>query len=99
MLLLHTNAHISHMKIAYHANTIMDAHIVAGMLHVCGVVCYVSGHYLQGAIGDLSPMGFAKVMVNDNDMDAALAIIHEYEYTECVADVDSEYAYPGPNNL
>jgi Putative prokaryotic signal transducing protein len=70
------------MKIAYKANTIIDAHIVAGMLQSFGLVCYVSGHYLQGAVGDLSPMGFANVFVNDEDMDAAEDIIREYESTE-----------------
>lgn len=67
------------MKIAYKANTILDAHIVAGMLQSFGLACYVSGHYLQGAVGDLSPMGFANVFVNDDDFDAASAIIHDYE--------------------
>jgi len=87
------------MKIAYHANTIMDAHIVAGMLQACGIVSFVSGHYLQGAIGDLSPMGFAKVMVNDDDMDAALGLIHDYERAEINVDVNAEYAYPNPEKL
>jgi hypothetical protein len=87
------------MKIAYHANTIMDAHIVAGMLQACGIVSFVSGHYLQGAIGDLSPMGFAKVMVNDDDMDAALALIDDYERAEITVDINAEYAYPNPQKL
>lgn len=82
------------MKIAYHANTIMDAHIVAGMLQACGVACFVSGHYLQGAIGDLSPMGFAKVMVNEDDIDTALALIHDYERAELTDDdTTEEYAF------
>lgn len=87
------------MKIAYHANTIMDAHIVAGMLHAYGIICFVSGHYLQGAIGDLSPMGFAKVMVNDDDLDAALAFIQDYERAEWSLDEDAEYAFPNVNNV
>ena len=87
------------MKIAYHANTIMDAHIVAGMLQACGILSFVSGHYLQGAIGDLSPMGFAKVMVNDDDMDAALALIDDYERAEMVVDINAEYAYPNLKKL
>lgn len=87
------------MKIAYHANTIMDAHIVAGMLNACGILSFVSGHYLQGAIGDLSPMGFAKVIVNDDDMVAALALIDDYERAEVNIDANAEYAYPKPQKL
>jgi hypothetical protein len=70
------------MNIAYRANTIIEAHIVAGMLQSFGVVCYVSGHYLQGGIGELSPAGFANVFVNEEDMDMALHLLNEYERAE-----------------
>lgn len=70
------------MIIAYRANTIIEAHIVAGMLQSFGVVCYVSGHYLQGGIGELSPAGFANVFVNEADMDTALHLVNEYERAE-----------------
>ncbi len=67
------------MKIIYRASDIVEAHIVSGMLKADGIDAYVAGHYLQGAVGDLSTMDYANVFVNDEDIDAALSIIKEYE--------------------
>jgi hypothetical protein len=67
------------MKIIYRAANIIEAHIVAGMLTASDIEAYVGGHYLQGAVGDLPPAGFATVSVADDDLDAAMTIIAEYD--------------------
>jgi len=67
------------MKIIYRASDIVEAHIVAGMLEAQGLDTHVGGHYLQGGIGDLAPMGHANVFVRDEDTDAAQAIVEQYE--------------------
>lgn len=67
------------MKIVYRAENILEAHIVSGMLSARDIEAYTSGHYLQGAIGDLSPSGFANVMVSDENFDHAVSIVKEYE--------------------
>ncbi len=67
------------MKIVYRANDIIEAHIVAGMLRAHGVEPHVGGHYLQGAVGDLAMDGFANVMVDEDDFDAASRIVREYD--------------------
>jgi len=67
------------MKIIYKANDILEAHIVAGMLRAHEIEAYVGGHYLQGAVGELSPCGIANVYVNDEDINLALTMMHEYE--------------------
>lgn len=67
------------MQIIYRAANIIEGHIVAGMLEASGIESYVGGHYLQGAIGDLSPMGFVNVFVEDTHIDRALSIINAYE--------------------
>lgn len=67
------------MQIIYKASNIVEAHIVAGMLQAEGIEAYVGGHYLQGAIGDLSPLGFANVFVDEADMERASVLIREYE--------------------
>lgn len=69
------------MKIVYRANDILEAHIVAGMLQSGDIEAHVGGHYLQGAVGDLAPVGLASVSVADEDADAALRMIREYEGT------------------
>lgn len=70
------------MKIIYRAADILEAHIVSGMLIARGIEAYVGGYYLQGAIGDLSPLDFANVSVSDDDVDAAIAVVEEYEQGE-----------------
>lgn len=70
------------MKIVYKANDILEAHIVAGMLQSGNIEAHVGGHYLQGAVGDLAPVGLASVSVADEDADAALQMIREYEGTD-----------------
>ena len=67
------------MQIIYKAADIVEAHIVAGMLKSEGIEAYVGGHYLQGAIGDLSPLGFANVFVDSSDVQRATILIQEYE--------------------
>ena len=69
------------MKIIYRASNIVEAHIVSGMLKASGIEAYVGGHYLQGAVGDLSPLGFANVFVNDDDFDNAIFVVRDYEKT------------------
>lgn len=69
------------MKIVYRANDIIEAHIVAGMLRANDIEPHVGGHYLQGAVGDLAMDGFANVLVNEDDYDAAITIVRDYDNT------------------
>jgi hypothetical protein len=67
------------MKLVYNANDIMEAHIVAGMLHAEGIEAHVGGHYLQGGIGELPMTGFATVSVVEDDVVEARRIIERYQ--------------------
>lgn len=81
------------MKIVYRASNISEAHIVCGMLRANGIECSVGGHYLQGGVGELPPMGFALVHVVDEDFLLARKLIAEYEGKKQTAPVDSEKPY------
>lgn len=67
------------MDIVFKAGNIIEAHIVAGMLNACNIRTYVGGHFLQGAVGDLCPTGFANVFVAQEDFEDAAALVAEYE--------------------
>ena len=67
------------MKIAYRASNITEAEIVKGMLLACDIDAHVSGFYLQGGIGETTPLDLAKVHVADEDYERALELIAEYE--------------------
>lgn len=66
------------MEIVYRASDIVEAHIVAGMLQAAGVQAHVSGHFLQGAVGEVSTMGFANVLAAGPDLELARQLIAEY---------------------
>jgi len=69
------------MRIVFKAGNIIEAHIVAGMLNACGIQTHVGGHFLQGAVGDLCPSGFANVFVAPEDFDLACTLIAEYDHS------------------
>ena len=66
------------LKLLYHANDVIEAHIIAGMLQAQDIPAWVGGYYLQGGVGELAPMGFATVMVPDADLPIASSILEEY---------------------
>jgi hypothetical protein len=67
------------VKLVYNANDIVEAHIVAGMLHAEGIEAHVGGHYLQGGVGELPMTGFATVSVPEDDVIEARRIIGRYQ--------------------
>ena len=67
------------MQIIYRAANLTDAHIVAGLLESNGITAHVSGHYLQGGVGDLAPTDLAQVYVEEEDMEAALEHVEAYK--------------------
>ena len=67
------------MKIVYRAGDITEAEIIKGMLLSYDIEAHVSGYYLQGGIGEMSPLDLAKVHVTDEDYEKAKEILHEYE--------------------
>ncbi len=67
------------MKIVYKAANIIEAHLVSGLLQAHEIQAFVSGHYLQGGVGEIAPNGFANVSVVDDDVTLAIQVVTEYE--------------------
>lgn len=67
------------MKIVYQAANIIEAHLVSGLLQAHEIQAFVSGHYLQGGVGEIAPNGFANVSVADQDVQQAIQVVTEYE--------------------
>jgi hypothetical protein len=70
------------MQIAYRAQDLAEAHIVAGLLRSRGIECHVGGHYLQGAMGEIGAAGFTNVHVEDEDYLLARTLVAEYESSD-----------------
>lgn len=67
------------MKIVYQAANIIEAHLVSGLLQAHEIPAFVSGHYLQGGVGEIAPNGFANVSVADENVSRAIQVVTEYE--------------------
>lgn len=67
------------MKSVYEASTGLDAHMILNLLEQRGIRGRIEGEYLQGGIGELSAMGFVRVLVTDEDYAEAVQIIGEWE--------------------
>lgn len=67
------------MKSVYEASTGLDAHMVLNLLEQRGISGRIEGEYLQGGIGELSALGFVRVLVAEEDYAAAMKIISEWE--------------------
>lgn len=63
----------------YQADTTTDAHLIKGLLESKGVSAFVSGHYLQGAFGELPVMNIIQVMVDSDDEVQARRILQDYD--------------------
>jgi hypothetical protein len=67
------------MKCVYEASTGLDAHMILNLLEQRGISGRIEGEYLQGGIGELSAMGFVRVLVADENYAEAMQIISEWE--------------------
>jgi hypothetical protein len=63
------------MRIAYHAETLVDAHLVKNALEQAEIPAFIAGEFLTGAIGQRPARDFLAVMVPDAAAEAAEAIV------------------------
>lgn len=67
------------MQVAYTPENIIDAHLIKGLLASVGIPAYVRGEHLVGAIGELPAIGLLAVMVADDDLARARAVVLDWE--------------------
>ena len=67
------------MRVVYEPENLIEAHLVKGLLAQAGIDAFVRGEYLSGAIGELHAMGLIAVMVADEDVAAARAVIVDWQ--------------------
>ncbi|TCV93946.1 putative signal transducing protein [Luteibacter rhizovicinus] len=63
------------MRIAYHAESLIDAHLVKDALERAEIPAFVSGEFLTGAVGQLPARDFVAVMVPEGCSEAAEIIV------------------------
>ena len=67
------------MRIAYRAETLIDAHLVKDALERADIPAFISGEYLTGAVGQLPALDYVAVLVPEASLDAAERIVREVE--------------------
>lgn len=67
------------MRIVYHAESLIDAHLVKGALEQAGIPAFVSGEYLTGGIGQLPARDLVAVAVPDSCVEAAAPVLERLE--------------------
>lgn len=78
------------MKIVYRAENIVDANLVKAALAAEGILAFVAGEYLTGALGELPARDLVAVMVADIDVERAAPVAQAID-----ADLRQRRADPG----
>jgi formyltetrahydrofolate synthetase len=74
----------------YNATSTTEAHLIKGLLKQHGIDAHVSGHYLQGALGELPVIDLIQVTVDEDDEERALKVIENYEAGNYAIDDDED---------
>jgi hypothetical protein len=86
------------MRTVYHAEGIVDAHLVKDALENAGIPAFINGEYLIGGMGQLPARDFMTVSVPDIFADDAGPVVREI--TDMLrAPVADERAEPAPPPL
>ena len=85
------------MRIAYRAETLIDAHLVKDALERADIPAFISGEYLTGAVGQLPALDYVAVLVPEASLDAAERIVREVERTLAEARLAMDEADDDPD--
>ena len=72
----------------FSATSTTEAHLVQGLLAQFGVEAEITGHYLQGAFGELPVMNMIQIFVEQHDEERGKDIIARYDRGEFAHDDD-----------
>jgi len=67
------------MRIAYRAESLIDAHLVKDALERADIPAFVSGEYLTGAVGQLPALDYVAVLVPEASLPVAERVVREVE--------------------
>ena len=84
------------MRTVYHAEGIVDAHLVKDALENAGIPAFVNGEYLIGGMGQLPARDFITVGVPDSCVDDAAPIVREISDMLRAPVADERAGVPAP---
>lgn len=74
----------------FSASSTTEAHLVKGLLAQHGIESEVTGHYLQGAFGELPVSNMIQLIVDSADEQSAREIIDKYDRGEFAIQDDNQ---------
>ena len=87
------------MRTVYHAEGIVDAHLVKDALEHAGIPAFVNGEYLIGGMGQLPARDFLTVSVPEVAVEAAAPIVREMTEMLRAPEVEPVATRPPPLHL
>jgi hypothetical protein len=85
------------MRVVYHAENIVDAHLVKDALEQAGIPAFVNGEYLIGGVGQLPARDFLGVSVPEICIQAAEPVVRQM--VEMLRAPIAEDREPDPGSL
>jgi len=76
----------------FSATSTTEAHLLKGLLAQHGIEAEVTGHYLQGAFGELPVTNMIQILVDSNDEQRARDIIDRYDRGEYAIEEEIPYS-------
>lgn len=77
------------MQIVHRAANPSEAHLLRQLMEAEGIPAFVQGEFLQGAVGELPANTEVLLHVPDEHVDAARAIVEDWEHSEPVGFEDA----------
>ena len=74
----------------FSATSTTEAHLLQGLLAQHGIDAEVTGHYLQGAFGELPVTNMIQIIVDSQDEQRAKAVIEKYDRGEFAIQEDPD---------
>lgn len=71
------------MRVVYHAEGIVDAHLVKDALEQAGIPAFINGEYLIGGVGQLPARDFLAVSVPEVFVEASGPVVHDITEMLC----------------
>jgi len=78
------------MKLIYEAANSIEAHLIHNLLEQAHLTARIDGEYLQGGVGDLQAIGIVRVMVAEDDYNAAKEIIDHWDASRPEPELNKE---------
>ncbi len=84
------------MKTLYQAANLIEAHMIVHLLEQQQLHGRVDGEYLQGGIGELPAAGLIRVMVAEQDFEAAQELITQWDAAQPASEKAAPSITPAP---